>query len=225
MEIEKLKYHIFLDFDGTITTIDVGYTFFKVFAQGKAEEIVKQYRQGTISAVECLQGECDIYNEYPAPATQVREFINSQQLTDGFAEFIAYCRKHDLQLTIISAGFDFYIKPILEKNGLANIEYLANATTIKNGRILPEFTHYNRDECARCSNCKGLRIKELKKADEISIFIGDGHSDFHGARAADIVFAKSFLADDLREAGMDFIPFDSFFDVINELEKLNFKNG
>jgi 2-hydroxy-3-keto-5-methylthiopentenyl-1-phosphate phosphatase len=225
MEIAKLNYHIFLDFDGTITTIDVGYTFFKVFAQGKAEPIVKQYRQGAISAVECLRGECDIYNEYPAPAAQVRDFINAQQLTEGFEEFIAYCRNHAFGLTIISAGFDFYIRPILERSGLADIEYLANATTIKNGRILPEFTYYDQEACERCSNCKGLRIKELKKPDEVSIFIGDGHSDFHGARAADIVFAKSFLAEDLQKAGIDYIPFDSFFDIIAKLEKMISKNG
>jgi 2-hydroxy-3-keto-5-methylthiopentenyl-1-phosphate phosphatase len=225
LEIIELNYHIFLDFDGTVTTIDVGYTFFKVFAEGKAEEVVRQYRQGEISAVDCLQGECDIYNEYPAPAAQVKEFINSQQITAGFKEFIEFCRKRTIQITIISAGFDFYIKPILDKIGLADIEYLANATTLKNGRIYPEFTYYDKAACERCSNCKGIRIKELKKPDDISVFIGDGHSDFHGARAADIVFAKSFLADDLKEAGIDFIPYDNFFDIINELGKLVANNG
>lgn len=220
-----MKYHIFLDFDGTITTIDVGYTFFKVFAQGKAEDVVRQYRQGTITAVECLQGECDIYNEYPAPAARVREFINSQKITDGFLEFVAYCKTNGYPLTIISAGFDFYIKPILEKCGTKDIEYLANATTIKNGRIYPEFTHYVPESCFRCSNCKGLRIKELKKPGEISIFIGDGHSDFHGARAADIVFAKSFLAEDLRVAKIDYYHFDTFHDILATLKKLIPQNG
>jgi 2,3-diketo-5-methylthio-1-phosphopentane phosphatase len=215
-----LKYHIFLDFDGTVTTIDVGYTFFKVFAHGKAEDVVRRYREGAITAVDCLQGECDIYNEYPAPAAQVRDFINSQKITEGFSEFVSYCKKNEYPITIISAGFDFYIKPILEKIGKGDIEYLANATIVKNGRIYPEFTYYEPGSCIRCSNCKGLRIKELKKPEEISIFIGDGHSDFHGARAADIVFAKSFLADDLREAKIDFYQFVTFHDIISKLEEL-----
>lgn len=220
-----MKYHIFLDFDGTITTIDVGYTFFKVFAHGKAEDVVRKYRQGVITAVDCLKGECDIYNEYPASAASVREFINSQKITAGFTDFVSYCKSQNYPVTIISAGFDFYIQPILDKHGVADIEYLANATTIKNGRIYPQFTYYEPELCERCSNCKGLRIKELKKPEEISVFIGDGHSDFHGARAADIVFAKSFLADDLREAEVDYYKFDTFHDIIEKLEKLKSKTG
>jgi len=216
-----LKYHVFLDFDGTITTVDVGYTFFKVFAQGRAEEIVRRYREGAINAVECLQGECDIYNEYPAPAAQVREFIKSQKITVGFNEFVLYCETNGYPITILSAGFDFYIKPILEKSGSGNLEYYANATIIKNGRIYPEFTHYNPELCQRCSNCKGVKIKQLKKPGEVSVFIGDGHSDYHGARAADIVFAKSFLADDLRKANVDFYYFDTFHDIIAEMERFN----
>jgi 2-hydroxy-3-keto-5-methylthiopentenyl-1-phosphate phosphatase len=220
-----LNYHIFLDFDGTVTTDDVGYTFFKVFAEGKAEDIVKKYREGEITAVECLQGECNIYNEYPVAAAQVRQFILSQSLTAGFKEFVEYCQKNKFRLTIISAGFDFYIMPILEQNGLDGLEVLANKTTIKNGRIYPDFIYYEEKTCRRCSNCKGLRIDELTKPGEIAVFIGDGHSDDHGAEAADLVFAKSFLAEYLNQAKIDFIPFDDFFDIIRKFEKLLLMNG
>jgi len=212
-----LKYHVFVDFDGTVTTDDVGYSFFKVFARGKAEEVVKKYRHGQITAVECLKGECDIYNEYPAPMLEVKRFIGRQQLTPGFTEFVSFCRRRDYRLTIISAGFDFYIDPILGKNGLADIEVLSNKTIIKNGRIYPEFVYYDEKSCRRCSNCKGLRIKEMTEPGEISIFIGDGHSDDHGAEAADIVFAKKFLAQYLENIQKDYLPFETFHDVIDKL--------
>lgn len=220
-----MNYHVFLDFDGTVTTEDVGYNFFKVFAEGEAEGIVKSYRDGEITAAQCLQGECDIYNEYPAPAMRVRQFISSQKLTTGFKEFVEYCRNHDFSLTIISAGFDFYIRPILRRNGFDELEVFANKTTIKNGRIYPEFTYYEEKTCPRCSNCKGLRIKELTGADETSVFIGDGHSDGHGARAADIVFAKSFLAEYLQQAKINFFAFNNFFDIIEKFDNMLLKNG
>jgi 2-hydroxy-3-keto-5-methylthiopentenyl-1-phosphate phosphatase len=223
METGKLNYHIFLDFDGTVTLEDVGYNFFKVFAKGRAEDIVRKYRSGEINAVNCLKSECDIYNEYPAPVAQVKEFIGSQKLTPGLREFIEFCRFKNFKITIISAGFDFYIEPILYKHGFSDIEVLSNHTIIKNGRIHPEFIYYDENTCFECANCKGARIKELTADDEISVFIGDGHSDHHGAEAADIVFAKSFLASYLDKANVDYIRFDDFFEVMKALENIPLK--
>jgi 2-hydroxy-3-keto-5-methylthiopentenyl-1-phosphate phosphatase len=214
-----VNYHVFIDFDGTVTNDDVGYMFFKHFADGKAESIVQSYRRGEVNAVECLQTECDIYNEYPAPAKAVRDFIDSQSICDGFKEFIQYCRANNITTTILSAGFDFYIKPILDNAGLDDIELYATPTFIKQGRIYPEFIRYDKKVCEHCADCKAERIKELTQPGEKSVFIGDGHSDSHGAEQADIVFAKSFLADYLKSKRIDFIPYMNFHDIIKAFEK------
>jgi 2-hydroxy-3-keto-5-methylthiopentenyl-1-phosphate phosphatase len=211
--------HAFVDFDGTVTVEDVGYHFFKRFAQERAENVVMRYRQGEIGAVECLQTECDVYNDYPAPAREVREFISSQKLTEGFLQFEAYCRENSINLTILSAGFDFYIRPILKKYGLEHLEVYSTPTFIKNGRIYPEFIYYDKDICPVCANCKGARIQQLTAPDESSVFIGDGHSDSHGAEKADLVFAKSFLADYLKKQNAAFDSFENFHDVISGLSK------
>ena len=209
-----MRFHVFLDFDGTVTIDDVGYNFFKKFACGKAEPIVQRYRRGEVNAVECLQTECDIYNEYPAPASEVRQFINSQKIRKGFKEFVQFCRSNGIKVTILSAGFDFYIRPILESMGLDDIEIYATPTFIKQGRIYPEFIRYDEQICSRCADCKGQRIRELCDEDEKSVFIGDGHSDSHGAEQADIVFATSFLADHLDFNNIDYIPYNDFHEVI-----------
>lgn len=215
-----MKYHVFVDFDGTVTVNDVGYSFFKHFAKGLAEPVVQRYHRGEIGAVQCLQTECDIYNAYPAPAREVRDFIKAQAVTPGFKEFVEFCKSENIKLTILSAGFDFYIKPILNRYGLNHLDVLSTPTFIKNGRIYPEFVHYNEDICSDCANCKGERIRELSSPDEISVFIGDGHSDNHGAEQAKLVFAKSYLADYLDKINMAYIKYNDFFDVIQEFDKL-----
>jgi 2-hydroxy-3-keto-5-methylthiopentenyl-1-phosphate phosphatase len=215
-----LKYHVFVDFDGTVTVDDVGYSFFKHFAKGMAEPVVQKYHRGEIGAVECLQTECDIYNAYPAPVKEIREFIQAQMVTPGFKEFVEFCKSEDIKLTILSAGFDFYIEPILSRYGLAHLDVLSTPTFIKNGRIYPEFVYYNENICPDCANCKGERIRELSSPDEISVFIGDGHSDNHGAEQAELVFAKSYLADYLDKIKKSYIRYSDFFDVIRELDKM-----
>lgn len=213
-----MKYHVFVDFDGTVTVNDVGYNFFKKFAKGQAEAVVQKYHRGEINALECLQTECDIYNAYPAPARKIKEFINNQSICDGFIEFIKYCEKYDYKVTVLSAGFDFYIKPILDRLQLKDIDLFITPTVIKHGRIYPDFIWYDETVCTICANCKGQRIKELTLGDEIPVFIGDGHSDNHGAEQAKLVFAKSYLADYLKMKNVGYFPYTDFFDVIKHFD-------
>jgi len=215
-----VKYHAFVDFDGTVTAEDVGYNFFKRFTFEKTEDVVRKYRNGEISAIECLKTECDIYNENPAPAKEVREFINSQKLTAGFKQFVEYCQANQIKLTVLSAGFDFYIDRILKNNGLEQLDVYVTPTVLKNGRINPEFIYYDEKVCRQCSNCKGERIKQLAAPDAVSVFIGDGHSDWHGAQNADVVFARSFLARYLDKKNIYYQSYRDFFDIISGFQKL-----
>ncbi len=217
MKDDLKKYRVFVDFDGTVTEADVGYEFFRKFAEGRAEKIVLEYRRGRITAVECLRGECDIYNEYPAPFVEIKRFIEQQKLTPGFPEFVETCNRLDIPLTVLSAGFDFYIKPILHRHGLDRLPVLCNPTIIKNGRIYPQFIYYDPNTCLACANCKGARIRELLRAGESAVFIGDGHSDCHGALAADIVFAQSFLKDLLDAQKIPSYVYRDFHDVARAL--------
>jgi len=215
-----LKYHVFIDFDGTVTVNDVGYSFFKHFAKGMAEPVVQKYHRGEIGAVQCLQTECDIYNAYPAPVREIRDFIKAQAVTPGFKEFVEFCKSENIKITILSAGFDFYIEPILHRYGLDHLDVLSTPTFIKNGRIYPEFVYFNENICSDCANCKGERIKELSSPEVISVFIGDGHSDNHGAERANLVFAKSYLANYLDKINKAYIKYNDFFDVLKEFKRL-----
>ena len=50
------------------------------------------------------------------------------------------------------------------------------------------------------------------------IFTGDGHSDLDAALAADVVFAKCALANELDARGVAFYPFDTLEPVLAFLE-------
>jgi len=213
-----IKYHAFVDFDGTVTINDVGYEFFKHFTSRRVEKTVQNYRAGLISAVECLQYECDIYNEEPASADAVEEFIGRQRIRAGFKEFVKFCQSGEIKLTILSAGFDFYINRILKNNNLSDIELIATPTMIKNGRLYPDFIHFDSNVCPRCANCKGEQISKLCRDGNRSIFIGDGHSDWHGAQKAEIVFARSYLAEYMDSEQLDYIKYRDFYDILDEFK-------
>jgi len=56
--------------------------------------------------------------------------------------------------------------------------------------------------------------------DQRLIFAGDGHSDLDAALAADVVFAKATLANELDARGVAFYPFDSLEPVLAFLESV-----
>ena len=65
-------------------------------------------------------------------------------------------------------------------------------------------------------------IVEARRAEaplECIVHIGNGRvSDRCGAEAADVVFAKETLADELTERGVPFQRFETLFDVVDSLK-------
>jgi 2-hydroxy-3-keto-5-methylthiopentenyl-1-phosphate phosphatase len=52
---------------------------------------------------------------------------------------------------------------------------------------------------------------------ETVVYIGDGISDLCVAKTADLVFARAHLARDLAAAGVPFVPFEDFDEVLGRL--------
>ena len=59
---------------------------------------------------------------------------------------------------------------------------------------------------------------------EISVFIGDGVSDYCASNFADIVFAKKRLASYCWKNNITYYEFKNFNDIIIKLEKLKIKH-
>ena len=215
----SVKYKIFIDFDGTITCKDVGYELFRKFTDGATEPLVQRYRSGEVNSIECLTGECEIWNSKRPAVQDVEEFLDTQSLAPGFAGFLSLLEELELAPTILSEGFDFYIDRILKKNDLGHIKRITNKAAYTDVHLTPEFPFAGLG-CGECSNCKGHHIRTLRPADFSAVFIGDGHSDLHASVSADILFAKSHLAEILTQKGEHFIPYGDFEDVVLRLRDI-----
>ena len=101
---------IFSDFDGTIVREDVGNAFFRTFAPGKAEEIVRGYLDGTMNARDCLTGECAAVPEMDRRTFE--EFADGFHVDPTFPPFAEFCRMQEIPLTVLSDGLDVYVERI-----------------------------------------------------------------------------------------------------------------
>jgi len=204
---------VFIDFDGTITAKDVGYEMFKKFTNGRTQPIVDRYRRGQVNSYTCLKTECEIWNQSSPEEKDVLEYLKKQNITAGFGDFMEILKSDHIKTYIVSEGFDFYINIILDSNGFSKLNKITNKAVYKKGMILPDFPFLGQG-CGECSNCKGFHIKKLTDPKTAAVFIGDGHSDFHGAKSADIVFARSFLKEALKKIGRNYFEYGDFYDIM-----------
>ena len=217
---------VFVDFDGTISTRDVGYNLYHHFSNGRVEELIPEWKAGRLSTRDCLKLEVDMVSASPA---EVDRFIDQFEIDPTCPGFAASLKAHEIPLIVASEGMEFYIKRLLARHELDSLPVSSNIGHLENGGIRMEFPHTVR-RCPGCGNCKAARISEYRQSIDSEsriVFIGDGYSDACGAREADIVFAKKDLVQYCKDERISYTGFEDFHDVRRELERqghLNFKN-
>jgi len=207
---------VFCDFDGTISVNDVGAEFFNTFTKKKNIDIVKEWIAGKITAKECLTLECSLVR---ATKEEVDKLLNNQKIETSFINFIDVLSKNNIELIIMSDGFDYYISNILKKYKLENIIYYSNRLIFyDSNRVKPEFPYYD-PECPMCASCKGLQIKRLKSDNEVSVYIGDGYTDRCAVSHVDVIFAKGDFFSYCLENNILCYNFNNFNDVLKVLKE------
>ncbi|MEX2088720.1 MAG: MtnX-like HAD-IB family phosphatase [Bacteroidota bacterium] len=212
---------VFCDFDGTAAAEDVGNRLFHTFAGDRASEIVAEYLEGRATARECLRDECAAVGNISE--LDLASFVDGFGLDPFFKEFVQFCRSHEIPLTILSDGLDFYVERILKANGLEDIPFFANHLDLVQvegaTRMVPSFP-YTDSECVRCGNCKRNHILTLSADDDIVVYVGDGISDRCPVRYADIVFAKKGLIKYCQEQNITYHEYRHFGDVQQRLDPI-----
>jgi len=212
---------VFCDFDGTLTTEDVGNRLFRTFAGNQAETIVEDYLLGHINARECLRLECEALGIFKEE--EVRSFIDQFQLDSHALDFVGFCRKNGVPLTILSDGLDFYVESVLTRFGLNDIPWYANHALFRKSdggvEIVPSFP-YRDEHCDLCGNCKRNHIVTQSGENDIVVYVGDGISDRCPVRFADVVFAKSGLIRYCQEQNISYYEFRHLGDVRERLEQI-----
>jgi len=121
---------------------------------------------------------------------------------------------------IVSDGLDFYIRAIMEKHHLGEIEFYSNAAVFSGVRALTiDFPEANA-LCGRCGTCKSRILNDHRLMYEKIIYVGNGHSDVCPSRSADLIFAKEDLLKKCEEEkSRPYQPFHDFGAICDYLKK------
>lgn len=207
---------IYCDFDGTITKEDSVNKFFEKYTGDKWLESEKLWIEGKISSRENAIIQVGLLKN--VSQKQLDDYINSIEIDDYFLEFVDFVKSNNIKLTILSDGFDLFIKKILDRYDL-DIPYYANKLIYRKGKFSIEFPYYRENCDKKAGMCKCSKVKENKFC-----YIGDGTSDLCIAKKADVLFASKNLHIYCKENNITCINFKSFYDILKLLDKGNMFN-
>ncbi len=209
---------IFCDFDGTITTKDVGEHMFLQF--GDAEKAYSIFQRWVRKEIDSTQERRELLDLVPdLTAIEFDSFLETIEIEYGFNEFVQFCNQNNLELIILSNGLDYYIKKILTNNGFENLTFYSNNLVFTEDGLKVSFP-YSDEECKECANCKRNHIIENSSDDDITIYIGDGYSDTCAVQYVDFIFAKKTLLKFCEKERISYYPFKNFKDVVNRIKPL-----
>ncbi|MBC8278363.1 MAG: MtnX-like HAD-IB family phosphatase [FCB group bacterium] len=212
MRLSFDKLAIFSDFDGTITTEDTLVYLLDKYGTPDWWDIENRLLQGTIDEKQALPAEIDTLNVPWEEAINVLlEYIG---IDPGFAEFLKWTENRKIPFTILSGGFKEIIGALLNHHFKNDFNILANSLEIDDckWKVIPSELPKIND---LCNNCKSFPLLEMKKKGYQTVYIGDGSTDRCPSSNADLVFAKSDLADYCRENSIEYHPYSNFSDILN----------
>ena len=221
---KKTSPMIFLDFDGTITRRDVTDVILESYADESWLEVERRWRAGQIGSRECLRAQMSLVR---ATRGQLDALVDTIEVDEGFAHLLETCAQRRTQVFIVSDGFDYFIRRILERPRL-NLARLLRGVRVcashlefgARGEMRLDFPYF-RQPCEHgCATCKPDVLGLLNPERAPSVFVGDGLSDRYAAACADLVFAKGTLADYCREREIEHVAYEKLREVAARLDSI-----
>jgi len=214
---------IVLDFDGTITDQDIGDKVVERFARAGWEEGVRRLARGEWSV-----GKLQRWEAARLPADRLDEMVDFAlgiaRLRPGLRELVDFAGRSGIYIEVASAGFDFYVNAILEREGFADLRVVVPRFTSDEGRGAGGSPRLEFPPgvatCERVGLCKCDRLWRLQREGRRALFVGDGISDHCPAGEADFVFARGSLARYCTARGIRHAPYEDFTDVLARIVRL-----
>jgi 2-hydroxy-3-keto-5-methylthiopentenyl-1-phosphate phosphatase len=215
MSRNHAKVLILTDFDGTVSTVDLGNEVITKFTTTSLGDIERDYVKGKIGSRIAYER---IAERIKGSRQNMLEYILAKERIDPyFPEFHSITKDKGIDIKIVSDGLDFYIDAILDKHKLTGIEYYSNAAVFgEDDSFSIKFPSMN-EFCARCGTCKSNILNSYRLIYDDIIYIGDGYSDFCPSRHADVVFAKTILFQRCEREGTSCMLFKDFSEINNYL--------
>jgi 2-hydroxy-3-keto-5-methylthiopentenyl-1-phosphate phosphatase len=195
---------VFLDFDGTVARRDVVDAILEAYAGREWLDIEDRWRSGLIGSRECLQAQMALVR---ASRRQVNALLDEIELDPGLLTLLKTCRLHGLAVHIVSDGFDYCARRLLNTADV-QVRALLEGAELCASHLEPDgpeepdgkmrwridFPFYPKTCAHGCATCKPAVMRALNPSAALAIFVGDGLSDRYAITAADVVFAKDSLA-------------------------------
>jgi 2-hydroxy-3-keto-5-methylthiopentenyl-1-phosphate phosphatase len=197
-----------VDFDGTACRHDVAEHLLLEFGDPSWPELDEAWERGELDSRRVITAQAAMLR---APLERMLAFaVEHCAIDPTFPPFVRWLEGREVPVTLVSDGFGFYIRPILESAGLGHLPVLTN-TWSPNGRRPISFENAH-PECLGCGTCKMNAVLAARARGPVA-FIGEGASDRYGALYADLAFAKDRLVDIATADGVPFLPWETFDDV------------
>jgi 2-hydroxy-3-keto-5-methylthiopentenyl-1-phosphate phosphatase len=207
----ETRVKVYTDFDGTVASCDVTDLVLQQLAPPEWEAIERQWVTGEIDAATCMRRQMRLL-EADLPALDA--ILESVDLDPGFPDFVSWCDKNGAEIIVVSDGVDYFIRSVLTRHGFGRLPVFANKLS-KRGAMFELEQPWRRIECTAGSGvCKCSVVAENPPAD---VYIGDGRSDECVGPTAELLFAKSKLADYCLKKDIPFVRFTTFADVQRSL--------
>jgi 2-hydroxy-3-keto-5-methylthiopentenyl-1-phosphate phosphatase len=211
--MSTVKILVQCDFDGTVTEEDTSFFLLDAFAQGDWRQLLREYKEHRMSVGEF---NTKAFAMVKADKPKLLEALKGNvKVRDGLHELVNYCLGKGFRLVIVSNGLDFYVEAVLKDLGLRNIEvYAAQASFHPEGM---KVQYVGPDGKRLEDGFKEAYIQSFLKLGYKVIYIGNGDSDVAPAKYAHHVFATGDLLAYCRENNLKYKPFETFLDVVKEL--------
>ena len=187
----------------------MGHVIFDAFADPTWRDIDDEWIRGEITTSQRARRQFALVH---AREPEFQKLIQQHAVDPAFPALVADLRRHGIPVQVVSDGFDAYVKPMLARAGFSDLPFQSNRLFFRNGSIELEFPHERPGHDPR-GGWKAGPVRTLQAQGWRVAYAGDGMSDWAAAQAADLLFARSQLADRCKQDGIPYHAFEGMDDV------------
>ncbi|ORZ41394.1 HAD-like domain-containing protein [Catenaria anguillulae PL171] len=223
---------VFSDFDGTISTHDTGTTLIDhCMGRANREKLDQDILQGRRTFRDAV---IEMWSSVRLTQAEAHQLLKDVMVDPSFEAFLDHCDSRSIPVTVLSAGLDIIVLPMLRAAlGLRadSLETVLNAVKfLDDGQWAIQYfddSEHGHDKAAsitRISKRFRSQLDATTQTDSLAqvppliVFIGDGVSDVPCARVCDRLYAKR--GKDLEkycvQHGLPHVVFDTFEDLLQD---------
>lgn len=204
------------DFDGTVTTLDLVVALTTRVHESNRRVVdevnarTRDLRSGlTLLFSRLPSGDRALYEDYLRHLARFRS---------GYHRFAQALEDAEIPFYIVSNGLDFMLDAVLGPTARGP-QRICNRARFDEPSITIEWQYPCQAPCpGGCGLCKHAVVRDLRQRHAAPVvFIGDGVTDVNGAKCADVVYARTHLAQILTADGVPYTPFETFDDILGDL--------